>query len=290
MKEILENANKTNNKYDIEKIKESEKKCKSLFNFDIDNEYNHILSKSKSSFIEEKDKSISEEKLDLHKSISKSSDNLIEVKNNIEFIDLMCDIIPHEIGKIEIISTTSSKNFNIFRFEYFTTYYTRKELKTFADKKKKFLYKDVKREIGSENNIQKNEENLVVDFSILTEKSEKDFFLYIEDILNEKQCVILENKEVLNEKQIKSTLIRYYALSKKNNIIKIDINKEEMDKDIENNFYLPNIIYNYVEENKINNIVNIHRIKNDFNFLNEESIGFNIKTSNSEKYFKEYLE
>ena len=291
IKQILKNSNKTNNnKYDIEKIEQSEKEYIKLINDEITTEYNLKISLSQKFSKEENDKDKIEGKLELPKN-NKSDKVLIEERSNKEFIDLMCDIIPHEIGKIEIKLVASGKNLTMFRFEYFTTFYTKKELLKLADYKKEFSYKNVKREIGVENKIEKDEENLIVDFSILSEKkNEKDFILYIDEILKEKETVILENKEILNEKQIKSSLIRYFLLSKKNYIIKIDINKEEIDKDIENNFYLPKQIYNYVEENQINNIININRIKNNFNFLKPESIGLNIKTSNSEKYFKEYLE
>ena len=291
IKQILKNSNKTNNnKYDIEKIEQSEKEYIKLINDEIMTQYNLKISLSQKFSKEENDKDKIEGKLELPKN-NKSDKDLIEERSNKEFIDLMCDIIPHEIGKIEIKLVASGKNLTIFRFEYFTTYYTTKELLKLADNKKEFLYKNVKRKIGVENNIEKNEVNLIVDFSILSEKkNEKDFLLYINDILKEKETVILENKEILNEKEIKSSLVRYFVLCAKRSIIKININKGEMDKDIENNFYLPNQIYNYIEENQINNIINIHRIKKDFNFLKYESIGLNIKASNSEKYFKEYLE
>ena len=101
----------------------------------------------------------------------------------------------------------------------------------------------------------------------------------------------MENKVLKNEKELKSTLIRYYLLSKnKKTIIKLGINKVQMDKDIENNFYLPDEINDFIEENQLKNILNVHRIKNRFNFLKPESIGINLRLSNAEKYFKEILE
>ena len=93
------------------------------------------------------------------------------------------------------------------------------------------------------------------------------------------------------DEYVEDTLIRYYVLSKnKKGIIKIEVVKAEMSKDIENNYYLPNIIHDFIEENQVINLINIHRIKKDYNFLKPESIGISIKTSNSEKYFKEYFE
>ena len=186
----------------------------------------------------------------------------------------------------------SSDNLSIFRFEYFTTYFTKKELIELSEIKKEFIC-ERKREDVSENNVEKDE-SLVIDFSILTEKkNEKDFIIYIYDILKkrEKKKVILEKKEIMNEKEIKNTLIRYYVFSRNiKKIIKIEINENEIDKDIENNYYLPTQILDLIEENQIKNILNIHRIKNIFNFLEPTSISINFKLSNAEKYLKEYLE
>ena len=95
----------------------------------------------------------------------------------------------------------------------------------------------------------------------------------------------------MNEKEIKNTLIRYYVFSRNiKKIIKIEIKENEIDKDIENNYYLPTQILDLIEENQIKNILNIHRIKNKFNFLEPESISISFKLSNAEKYLKEYLE
>ena len=134
---------------------------------------------------------------------------------------------------------------------------------------------------------------MVVDFSILNEKkNENEFITYIEDKLKQgDKAIILENKVLKNEKELKSALIRYYLLSKnKRNIIKLGILKGQMDKDIENNYYLPDEIYDFIEEKQLKNILYIHRIKNKFNFLKPESIGINLDLSIAEKYFKEILE
>ena len=63
-----------------------------------------------------------------------------------------------------------------------------------------------------------------------------------------------------------------------------------MKKDVENNFYIPKQIHDFIEENQTINLLNIHRIKYEYSFLKPESIGINIKTSNYEKYLKEYFE
>ena len=102
--------------------------------------------------------------------------------------------------------------------------------------------------------------------------------------------ILKENNGVINSKIIKSSIIRYYLISKNKNVFKIDINKKESNKDILNNFYLPDFILNFVEENGCCNLFNIHRIKNEFRFLAQSSIGINIKTGNAEKYLKDNFE
>ena len=102
--------------------------------------------------------------------------------------------------------------------------------------------------------------------------------------------IVIENKDVLNKKIIKSSIIRYYLISKNKSVFKIEIIKKESNKDILNNFYLPDNIRSFVEENGFCNLLNIHRIKNEFNFLTPTSIGISIKTLNAEKYFKDNFE
>jgi hypothetical protein len=144
MKAILENANKTNNnKYDLSEIKKEEKECIKLIGYETDAAYYLIkmsVSKNPSAAKEEKEKNSMKTKPELSERF-KTSQDLIDEKINKEFTGVICDIIPHEIGKIEIIPVASSKTLSIFRFEYFTTYYTRKELSTLAEEKNEFLYK-----------------------------------------------------------------------------------------------------------------------------------------------------
>ena len=134
---------------------------------------------------------------------------------------------------------------------------------------------------------------LKLDFSIIKEKkNEKDFLSYINQIINynNNKMIVIENKDVINKKIIKSSLIRYYIISKNKKVFKIEINKKETNRDILNNFYLPDIIYNFVEESGFCNLLNIHRIKNEFKFLTSNSIGISIKTVNAKKYFKDNFE
>ena len=50
--------------------------------------------------------------------------------------------------------------------------------------------------------------------------------------MNNYKMIEIENKNVLNKKIIKSSLIRYYLISKIKNVVKVDIIKNETNKDI----------------------------------------------------------
>ena len=184
---------------------------------------------------------------------------------------------------------------SIFRFEYFSTFFTKKQLMTLSEEKKEFKYENVKRgEISEKDNNEDNKyQQLKLDFSIIKEKkNEIDFLSYINQTINynNNKMIVIENKDVLDKKIIKSSIIRYYIISKNKNVFKIEINKKESNRDILNNFYLPDIIHNFVEGNGFCNLLNIHRIKNEFKFLTPSSIEINIKTANAEKYFKDNFE
>lgn len=291
MKEILENSNKTNNnKYDLSKIKIAETECINFINYEtqsiIDQMREDISNKIRKKNI--KNIPILSEKF-------KNNKELINEKINKEFIGTVCDIIPDEIGKIKIFLIASNGNLSIFRLEYYTTYYTTKELNSLSQQKKDFIYKNINREKADndDKNESIDEQHVkVLDFDVLNQKkSEKDFFEYIDELFLNFKIVLLENKEIINKKILKKTLIRYYALSKnKKCILKIDIIKGNMEKDIENNYFLPGEIHNYIEENNIINLIDIYRIKNEFNFLEKSSIIIKMKMAKAEKYLKEYLE
>jgi len=289
IKEILKNANqKNNNKYDIHKIEKAEKECIELIKFETDNE-NYIIEMSQNKKPSNNKNYKTKPKLS---EIFKSSEILIEDDNNKEYIGNISNYIPHEIGKIKIILTARNQNISIFRFEYFTTYFTKKELITLSEEKKEFKYDNIRREnLSEDNNNEDNNKLLTLDFSVIKEKkNEKDFLFFINQNFNNYRMIMIENKDVLNKKITKSSLIRYYLISKYKSDFKIDIIKKETNKDILNNFYLPDKIHNFVGENGFCNLFNIHRIKNEFNFLSHSSIGINIKTANAENYFKEYFE
>ena len=289
IKQLLENANKNNNnKYDLTKFKNNEKKCIELINYET-NSMNFLIdlnSSSLSNTMNEKNKYNTKPELP---DCLKASNVILNEKKNKDYIGLISDIVPDEIGKININLIASNDNLSIFKFEYFLTYFTKKELLTLSDEKKDFIYKNIRRNAIEKNNIIDN--NIInLDISTLKEKSDEEFLKYINENLKEKKKIIIENKEILENKIIKSCLIRYYILSQsKDSVFKINIRMNEMPKDIESNFYIPNIIYDYVEKNKSNNIINIHRIKNKLKFLENNSIGTTFSNINYEKYFNDYI-
>ena len=300
MKNILREANKeNNNKYDLSTIEKIEKECIKLIDFETKNiAYLIKAACNKNLSEEEKGRNNMGVKPKLSQRF-KNNEKIINANINTNFIGAVCDLIPDEIGKIKIIQTASNQNLSIFRLEYSTTYFTTKELNTLYKEGNIFLYEKIKRKKNenddkNDNENEEDKDNIeFLDFNIFNEKkSEKEFFEYLDEIFqNNKKLIIVENKNVIKDKIVKPTLIRYYALSKnKKCILKTEINKGDMEKDMENNYYLPEEIHNNIEENQIVNIINIHRIKDEYNFIKDKSIIIKIKISKSEKYFKEYFE
>ena len=296
MKEILKTANMSNNnKYDLLKIQKAEKECINFVNYEINNTIYQIkmsYSKDPKSFAIEEDKqNIMKTKPKLPERF-KSSEIIIDEKINKDFLGNICDIIPHEIGQIHI-KLINKKNTKILRFEFLTTFFTKKELKTLTNEKCKFIYKNVKRDIKNTENININinkDKNIIYDFSNFENKTASELFSYFIKNITEEKDIILDNKEVRENKVIKSTMIRDYIFSEAKTCIKIDFNQNELNKDIQNNFYLPELIRDLIEEKQIKNIFNIYRIKNDLKFLKINDLQFNMKTINSAKYIKDYLE
>jgi hypothetical protein len=93
------------------------------------------------------------------------------------------------------------------------------------------------------------------------------------------------------KKKIKKILIRYYLLSNNKKVIKITpVEEKEMNKEKKNNYYLPKQINICTNESQVVNIINIHRIKNKYNFLNQEDLQLKLKTSKNEEKNQELLE
>ena len=152
MKQLLENANKVNNnKYDLSIFKSNEKKCISLINSEYDENYNLInLICNIDPTAQHNKKYFS--KLFLPDCFHACNEFLDENVNK-EYLGLVSDIIPHKIRKIKINRIASNDNLSILRMEYFTTYFTRKELMTLSEEKNDFIYENIRR---NENKEKKN--------------------------------------------------------------------------------------------------------------------------------------
>ena len=290
MKDILEKSSKNNNSnYDLSKIKEAEKECIKLIDFETNKMFYIIKAATENVLEEEGDNE--KKNTETAPKLSNKFKNDMDYLSEENYKNLICDIIPEEIGKIEIKECGKTKNLTIFCLVYYTTYFSTKELKDLSNDKKTFTYDNLKRETNEDDENKDNDE--LMDFSILKEKNkEKEFFDFIDEQLENKKKtkIIIGNKKVLNEhKKMKKTLIRYYILCRSKKFIKINPVKGEIDKSQENNYYLPEQIYNSFEENQLKNVANIHRIKYDYNFLDAEDLGIKVKSSDIEKNI-EYLE
>ena len=287
IKEILKNGNQNNNKkYNINEIEKAEKECIDFIKYESDNESKR-----------EPYKYSSYRKLSIKPRLSevfKSSQLLIEGQTNKEYIDNISNFIPHDIAKIKIKFFAGNKDISIFSFEYFTTYFTRNELIFLSEEKIKSNYNSEKKRNIFENNNNEDYkyDKLILNFSELEEmKNIKDFLFFLNENINNNnnKMIVIENKDVIKKNIIKSSLIRYFLISKNKEVFKININKKKSNRGILNNFYLPDNIINFVEENGFCNLLNIYRIKDEFKFLTE-GIEITIKTTNAEKYFKENFE
>ena len=293
MKIILENANKNNQnkKYDISLIKSREIKCIEIVNYEKENlEYMITMSSGVSSTIDLKQKKY-KTRPELPESLVGCKEFLNE-KFNIDYYGLLVNIVPYQINKIIITLVASNDNISIFRFEYFTDYFTKKELLTFHDEKKKFDFEFIKRD-KSEEFGDRADYHEITYREFLSKKGDFNQFLRdIDVILKEKEGI--EIKIVYDEDNVKKTMIRYFVLSKKkNNVLKISNKMYDLSKDIEKNYYLPDLVFDCVELGKDKNIINIHRIKHNFKFLDINHLGIVLSNINYDNYFKEnfnYLE
>ena len=291
IKIILENANNTqkNQRYDLSLIKTKEIKCIEVVNYEKENiEYIITLSSGARSTVDLKGKKKYKSRPELPENFEECKEFLNEPFNN-EYYGLNVNIVPYEIEKILISTVASNDNMTIFRFDFFTNYFTRKELLTFDDEKKQFSFDFIKRDPNDESiNIRGDFEEK--DYrKFLTEKKDFNQFLReIDEILKEKDGFLILNNFFDNIETSKKSIIRYFVLSKKkNSVLKMSYKLYDAQKDIEKNFYLPNMIFDCVEKEKDKNIINIHRIKHNFNFLEKDQIGISLSNLNYDKYINE---
>ena len=59
-------------------------------------------------------------------------------------------MVPFQTQRILINLIASNDNLSLFKFEYFTNYFTKKELLTFNEEEKQFSFEFIKRDINEE--------------------------------------------------------------------------------------------------------------------------------------------
>ena len=285
MKTILEKAN--NKKYDLASIKSKESKCIEVVNYEKENmEYIINMATGSISSMDFKKK-----KYKIKPELSQAFEECKEFLNdkiNMDLYGTIVNIVPYEIQKVMISLIASNDNISIFRFEYFTNYFTKKELLTFDDEKKQFSFDYIKRENKEAGRFNgRFEEMKYEDFLQI-----KDFNQFLKEIdikLKDNNGIVIQNY-LIDDDQTKKTIIRYFVLSKKkNNVFKISGKTIDIPKDIEKNYYLPNLIFDCAEKEKDKNVMNIHRIKHNFNFLEDKYFGISLSNINYDKYFNEYF-
>ena len=273
MKRILARAE--NDKYNLNKIKNAEISAIQYVNYEVESSMNFI-----------KDNNIY--KPNLPNIFFKWEKIRLDNFNNSQFIGCLCNIFPYEIGKIEINKKISNDNFGIYRFKFYTTYFTKDELTNLFNQNKLFIYENIKRDKPNLNennfgNANPSEKIFTTDFSIFKEKKDiNEFIEYIKERLKSNKIVIIKNEDIFNKYEIKNTLIKYYIISRgKKNEIKAQITIDNMELDEINNCYLPEYILNSIKENQVTNLFDVHMIKNEFKFFENNDIGLTLKTTSS---------
>ena len=120
----------------------------------------------------------------------KECKNLMDERMNTDYYGFIVNMVPYQVSKIYISLIASNENMSIFRFEYYTNYFTKKELLTFDDEQKKFSYENIRREPNDESKI--NFQNYeIYDLNAFFNKNFTQFLIEIDNILNGKQCVLI---------------------------------------------------------------------------------------------------
>lgn len=219
MKIILENANNKNQrkKYDLSIIKSKEIKCIEIVNYEKENlEYLITGSSSLVDMKQKQNKIIPELPVSLEE-----YKELLNEKFNIEYYGLSVNIIPYEISKILITLVASDNNISIFKFDYFTNYFTKDELLSFHKQKKEFSFDSITRDKSNEDLEDGDYHEIIYKNFIQETKDFNKFLRDVDDILKVKEGIEIKNVFV-DEDFVKKTMIRYFVLSKKKkNVIKI---------------------------------------------------------------------
>ena len=282
MKFILEN-----NKYDFSKFSSIENKLIEIVKYEKDNlDYIIILAIGALNAADLKQKKF-KVKPELPESFEKCKEFMDETIN-IDFYGTIVDMVPFQTQRILINLIASTDNLSLFKFEYFTNYFTKKELLTFNEEEKQFSFEFIKRDINEERINEADYSKF--DYNDFIEKTDFNKFLkVIEPQLTKGKGISIINNSI-DEDTAKKSIIRYFVLCKKRNtILKFNYSTQEIQKDAEKCFYLPYMILDSVEKEKDTNSINIHRTMQNFGFLGDKNFGISLGNVNYEKYFKEYL-
>ena len=287
IKILLNEAN--NKKYDLALIKNREVKCIEIVNYEKENlEHIIVLSSGVLSTVDTKKKKY-KMRPELPEIFGKCKE-FIDENFNIDYYGLGVNIVPYEVYKIFISLIASNDSLSIFRFEYFTNYFTRKELLTFHDEGKEFTFDFINHEKNEDEGEERGDfEEMSYREYLKKRLNFNEFLREMDEILKEKEGINITNNTI-EEDSAKKSMIRYFVLSKKkSNVLKLTYKMYEVSKDIEKNFYLPDTVFDSVEKGKDKNVVNIHRIKHNFKFLEKNHIGISLSNLNYEKYMNEYF-
>ena len=282
MKFILEN-----NKYDFSKFSSIENKLIEIVKYEKENlDYIIILATAGLNAADFKQKKY-KVKPELPESFEKCKEFMDETIN-IDFYGTIVDMVPFQTQRILINLIASNDNLSLFQFEYFTNYFTKKELLTFNEEEKQFSFEFIKRDINEERINEADYSKF--DYNDFIEKTDFNKFLKVIEpqLIGGKGISIINNS--IDEDTAKKSIIRYFVLCKKRNtILKFNYSTQEIQKDAEKCFYLPYMILDSVEKEKDTNSINIHRTMQNFGFLGDKNFGISLGNVNYEKYFKEYL-
>ena len=282
MKCLLEKA-----KYDLSKIKKAEINAIEFVNYEFYSSMILIKTGNKVN----KDNNINKPKLP--NIYSKWNKLILDNCNKNHFIGCISNIFPFEVGKIEINMKINEEEFEILRFKFYTTYFTKQELTNLSRENKLFLYENIKRNKPplNINNSKQEEKTFITDFSIFKEtKDVKELMNYITDKIKNNEKVIIENKDILDKYEVKNTFNKYYILSKdKKEVIRCCNKLEGMTIKEINNYYLPEYIYNSFQENQVINLFNVHMLHGEFKFFENNDIALLIELISYENYFNDML-
>jgi hypothetical protein len=280
---------KDENNINFEEIKQKEEE----YIIKIKKEINKSINKAKNIDINNDDLEIRDDKNDkdnIYKIYSeRRKGGFINYDKRIKnFLGFNSNIIPGEIVREEIRQIAKTKKCSLYRLEYFTKYYNVKELrKNLLENNKKHTISTIE---NNENDKEKEETINEIRYDSdekkdtrkydISEKNENDI---INDVLEEGiRNIIIDDKEMKNKYNIKSTLIRYIFTNCGNkHLFKVKLRKLKNLKELSNlNSFIPDNIEDKVDQNSYQNFYNIIRINNDLPFLGNYDISIAIDFEN----------